>query len=554
MSKFIVLFLFFLIIFSNLLNAQNLIETEMNLSTARINNITAYIPPQCYTKTQDQQGNVYNPCYACHNKNEKPNFLNDSDLQLTYALPSSALENPWSNLFKDRQSQVKAISDLEILNYVRKSNYLSDDKTIILAKKLRQNLPSNWDFESDSIWKGYIPDAYFNFDKFGLDKSPDGIYSGWRAYAYYPFVGTFWPTNGSTDDVLIRLDSVFWTTEDGISSLEVYDINLAIILSLVTRKDVEINLVDERKYNVDLNKDGKLANASKIVFQWKPLENQFMSYIGLAKQKLQQGKVHLAAGLFPEGTEFLHSVRYLDINEKDNSIMLSARMKELRYARKVSWYNYSELKGLAEREGFERDINPDATRKVSGNYETGMFSQGWLYQGFIEDKKGELRPQSQQETLFCMGCHGGLGVTTDTVFSYPRKFLHKEFQNGWFHWSQKGLSGVTQPKRSDNQYEYSLYLKVNKSANEFRSNDEAQSIFFDQFGVINDQELCELNDNIGKLLLPSKQRALSLNKAYLTIVKEQTFTQGRDATILPQKNVYQQLEQDKLTDIGKPQF
>ncbi|MFK5895210.1 MAG: hypothetical protein QM504_18510, partial [Pseudomonadota bacterium] len=391
MTKYIKLYCLFILLisFSNILisqtkNTQNKTESDMDLSAATVNNITAYIPPQCYTKTQDQQGNIFNPCYACHNKNDKPNFLNDADLQLSYALPGPSLENPWINLFKNRQIEVDAISDAEVLNYIRKSNYLSaDKKNIILNEKLSQNLPSNWDFEHDEAWKGYIPDAYFNFDQFGLDKNPDGAYTGWRAYAYYPFLGTFWPTNGSTDDVLIRLDSVFWTSEDGVASLEIYDINLSIILALVTRSDININEVDERKYGVDLNKDGKLGYASTIVFDWKPLEKKFMSYIGLAKQKLEQGHIHLAAGLFPEGTEFLHSVRYLDI--KDNNITLSARMKELRYAKKVSWYNYSELKGLADREGFERDINPDATKKVSGNYETGMFTQGWLYQAFIED-------------------------------------------------------------------------------------------------------------------------------------------------------------------------
>src|SRR3546814_10725129 len=38
-----------------------------------------------------------------------------------------------------------------------------------------------------------------------------------------------------------------------------------------------------------------------------------MHYVGRARREQDAGRVHAAAGLFPEGTEFLHSVRYLDI-------------------------------------------------------------------------------------------------------------------------------------------------------------------------------------------------------------------------------------------------
>ncbi len=58
-------------------------------------------------------------------------------------------------------------------------------------------------------WSGYTPDCYFNFDDEGFDREYNGTYTGWRAFAYYPFLGTFWPTNGSTDDVLIRLSDSF---------------------------------------------------------------------------------------------------------------------------------------------------------------------------------------------------------------------------------------------------------------------------------------------------------------------------------------------------------
>lgn len=39
-----------------------------------------------------------------------------------------------------------------------------------------------------------------------------------------------------------------------------------------------------------------------------------MTYAGLAKKMLENGELNIAPGLYPVGTEFLHSVRYIDIN------------------------------------------------------------------------------------------------------------------------------------------------------------------------------------------------------------------------------------------------
>jgi hypothetical protein len=49
--------------------------------------------------------------------------------------------------------------------------------------------------------------------------------SGWRAFAYYPFEGTFFPTNGSADDVLIRLDPTLQKNAEGIVDRALYEIN-----------------------------------------------------------------------------------------------------------------------------------------------------------------------------------------------------------------------------------------------------------------------------------------------------------------------------------------
>jgi hypothetical protein len=50
--------------------------------------------------------------------------------------------------------------------------------------------------------------------------------------------------------------------------------------------------------------------------------------------------------------------------------------------------------------------------------------------------------------------------------------------------------------------------------------------------------------------LPSAERALSLNKAYWVIVREQSFTAGRDAVVAPQTRVYRQLAPGAATGIA----
>jgi len=241
-------------------------------------------------------------------------------------------------------------------------------------------------------------------------------------------------------------------------------------------------------------------------------------------------------------------VRYIDPLE-EGGIRLAARMKELRYARKGAWYTYSELRDIAGREGRDRREDPDALKSAPGDFERGMFTQGWHYQGFIEDRHGNLRPQSQEETLFCMGCHGGVGATTDTVFSFPRKFSADSFQQGWYHWSQKGLSGVPEPQLPDGGYEYSRYLEVNGAGDEFRANQEVRQRFFDTDGNLTPEEVEALHADIGRLLLPSVERALQLNKAYRVIVQEQSFIRGRDATVTPSENVHRAVEQDQSTGV-----
>lgn len=540
------------------LNADNAVD----ITSKNIQNMNSvYISPQCYTKTQDSKGNTFNPCYSCHINSKEPNFIDDFDLQAAYDFSESSNKNPFTNSFKDRTELVNKISDKEILSYINESNYKNSDGKIVIADKLKNNFPSNWDFaydgKKDGKWSGYVPDAYFNFDDEGFDKDLNGSYTGWRAFAYTPFLGTFWPTNGSVDDVIIRLDKSMMQDVKGNFSKEIYKVNFAIVESMIKKQNINLGFeVDESKYNVDLNHNGKIDKTSIIIYKWnkpdalskypKVIYKNF--YIGKAKEELILNKLHISPGLYPEGTEFLHSVRYIGIDEQKNSIKMSPRMKELRYAKKTSWNNYTQLNNAAQSEIKEKDAFPERLRGIKGDMEKGLSNGlGWVYQGFIEDKKGDLRPQSYEETLSCIGCHSGIGATSDSSFAFPRKF---EKVNSWYHWTKKDLVGTEDRILSNGKGEFAFYLEQNKAGDEYRANEEIKTKFFDKDGKLIQSEVDKIKNDITHLIYPSVKRAIQLNKAYKVIVDEQSFIYGKDAHVKPlDDSVHKEVKPGKSTGI-----
>lgn len=475
-----------------LLSATALFSAPVDLKTKELYNKTAFITSQCYTKTVDKNGNKHNPCYSCHIKSKVPNYMSDEDLQESYSLPEYATKNRWINLFKDRSEQVAKMSDEKILKYIKQDNYKDVNGDIIISTKLK-NLPKKWDYNNNNRWDGYIPDCKYNFDKEGFDRNKYGSLTGWRAFKYRPFLGTFWPTNGSTDDVLIRLPKLFWTNTDGKIDLSIYKKNLSIVEDIL-----------------------------------KQTKNH-STYEGAAKNQ------KIALGLYPVGTEFLHSVRYIEPTK--NGITLSPRMKELRYAKKLRWANYYEHQALSDEEFKENHDFPDRYSIYLGDMEKGINNKrGWVYQGFIEDSNGDLRPQNYEETLYCIGCHAGIGAISDSTFAFGRKFA-------WGYWDKHGLKGV-----SDKNSEYLNYLINNNHANEFRTNHEVYDKFFEH-NSLKKNEARKIKNDISYLLNPSKNRAINLDKAYKVIVDEQSFIYGRDAHIKPLTNVYDEVEQDKSTKL-----
>lgn len=528
----------------------------------------SYIPAQCYVKTQSQNpanvaDAVHNSCFACHHDSQRPNTVNDADLQLEYSFADAARTNPWTNLFEDRRQRVAEIDDEEILAWVRYDNYATgpavtplqsagERSAMGLEVRLTDHFPPRWDANDNGRWDGYVPDAGFVFDESGWDHAPDGKLTGWRAFAFRPFPGAFWPTNGSMGDALIRLPPAFRQTRDGVDSLEIYALNLTILEAIIHRESRPIKATDEVALGVDLDKDGKLATATQVTYRWAPLQGETMSWVGRARVEQAAGRVRLAAGLFPKGTEFLHSVRYMDV--VDGEVHMAARMKELRYTQKRSWLSYSDIEQSLAAEAKEKDDFPDRLRTAWGEFERGVPNgQGWVFQGFIEDAYGELRPQTLGETRACVGCHGGVGATQDSIFSFGRKLEPSSFRGGWFHPTQHGLQGVPDAATRDAGTaagEYAAWLVATGAGDDYRSNQELANKAFDRGGRLRFDFAAALAVDITTAILPSPGRALELNKAYRTLVADQDFVWGRDANVAAlDASVWRELPLEQSTGV-----
>jgi hypothetical protein len=515
-----------------------------------VSNRFAYIPPQCYAKTERAGKRARNPCYACHTNSAPPNYVADAELQLKRRLPGGALKNAWSNLFDPAARRSPSPSDEDVQRFVRSSNYLVEGR-ILLADALRA-LPPAWDGQGDGKWDGFVPDVWYRFDDQGFDLRPDGTPSGWRAFASFPLPGAFLPTNGGAGDVLIRLDPVLRQNAAGAPDAAVYVANLAIVEALITRGDVPIAAVDERRLDADLDLDGRLGIARRVVFRAGRDGATPMRYAGKARALEDRGQFPIAPGLLPIGTEFFHTVRYLDVTD-GGEVGPAAHLKELRYARKVRWFDRSDLQAVVEGEAREQAKSPDGSRPVLWMFDHGIDNgQGWYLQGFIEAADGSLRPQTFEETAYCAGCHGGVGRTTDSIFSFPRKLSARAPGRGWFHFTQRGLRGIAEPRSSAGVYEYSQYLREAQGGDDFAENDEVSRRYFDAEGALRPAAISQLHRDVTLLLLPSPARALALDRAYQATAREQSFARGRDTLIDALSNVLEKASRDEPTGIHTP--
>lgn len=476
-----------------------------------LNNREAVIPPQCYTKTEGEN----NPCYTCHqtySDTNRPNSMADGFLQGDYDFSDLGVHNHWINLFVDRRDEIAEISDSDIRSYINTDNYAD------FIEGLKE----------DENWSGPVPaianlaDGAEAFDQHGLAK--DG--SGWIAFNYKPLPSTFWPTNGATDDVIIRLPEAFRTAscgdDAGDFSRDVYFSNLALVeMAIKDLPAVSIPPINENNVCADLNEDGLMGEITRVTAR--------NSYVGAAAG---QSLEHMA---YPEGTQFLHTVRYIAF--EGDEVVPSKRMKEVRYMKKVKHYSAPELASLY---GNERQEKIDGNLPVYSDHgDKGLNNgMGWEVLGFIENADGELRKQTYQEQMFCMGCHGTIGTTIDQTFAFPRKVTGAE---GWGYIDLKGMTDA--PNLNEEKGEILQYLERVGGGNEFRENPEMQARWFNDDGSVNVSKVKAAD--VHTLITPSQERALALNKAYKVIVDEQSYVYGRDATIVPAENVYRDVDPEK---------
>ena len=146
-----------------------------------------------------------------------------------------------------------------------------------------------------------------------------------------------------------------------------------------------------------------------------------------------------------------------------------------------------------------------------------------------------------------MGCHNGIGITVDQTFSFPRKLPGA---SGWKYQDLRGMSDV--PAAGHAEPEYLTYMRRAGGGDELRANDEMLARFFPG-GALDEAEVHRAapggDRDLAWLLAPSRARALALDKAYLLIVREQSFTRGRDATLAPAANVHREIG-SKTTELA----
>ena len=470
-------------------------------------NAESPVPPMCYTRHEAK----FNPCYVCHQDPKRffENLQSDFGLQAAYDFSDQGFANHWLNLFEDRSDRVAKISDHEILDYIREDNYSE------LSKRLRSR-----NFE------GWIPDlkdlelAGDAFDDDGFAK--DG--SGWVAFNYKPMPSTFWPANGATDDVMIRLPERFRTLRGGGYSRDVYAANLALLELGIKRYDSIGSLpVNEEIVEVDLDGDGELGVATTVLRR--------SHFVGAAD------KHEVFDTMYPKGTEFLHTVRYIDVNGQ-GEVCHSKRMKEVRYMVR----NQERRRIQAADHYREEQLDKEAGKLPSARpfvAERALESEtGWLISGFIEGHGGRLRANTFEETFACMGCHNSVGSTIDKTFSFPRKI---DGARGWGYINLKGMPDA--PNVGETRGEIATYLDRVGGGSEFRHNGEMVERWFTPEGQLDFGAVAAAKD-VYELITPSVEKAMELNKAYKVIVEDQDFVFGKDPTILPPKNVIKLVDPD----------
>jgi hypothetical protein len=75
--------------------------------------------------------------------------------------------------------------------------------------------------------------------------------------------------------------------------------------------------------------------------------------------------------------------------------------------------------------------------------------------------------------------------------------------------------------------------------------------FFDEQGAIRPAMLAQLHNDVTLLLLPSPERALSFDRTYLAITRDQSFVRGRDTLLRAVHEVVAEALPDERTGVTR---
>ncbi|MBS3819461.1 hypothetical protein KGY73_08175, partial [bacterium] len=370
------------------------------------------IPVQCWIETGY---GTQNACKYCHT-----DYLADlghgnsfplAEDQILYSFPSPNLNRVnWSNIIypqeitqrlKKEEMSIPRSGDPELPQYVRTDNWQG------VYSKARGNGDDTWNNVSHSssdfqLFPALNPENLYPYSKKdpthggehgfidleGFVRDAQNQYTGWRAINFFPYA-IFTPLTGSVSGIYIRLPDRFMT-QDGEMDIEIYKKNLS--------------LLEKNIKNLSLDSPHYFGDAEKI---------------------------KVKKGFYPVGTEFAHPLHYVDLNadgemgEELNGVKgpdfdyefpgtRSKRVKEIRYMYK--WKDVG-LDDIGEEEKEEE------VPHVIGKEGKGWIDNeaGWILAAYIENRKGNLRPQTTEELLQCKGCHSSVGNTVDAVWSFERK-------------------------------------------------------------------------------------------------------------------------------------
>ncbi len=434
------------------------------ISPMMFSNPYAQVPAQCYIETA---AGTQNACLFCHTNgvwaqgmgNNNPQagaFADIGNFQREYSFAPYdsntplATINRWENtLFPEKLAAHVASLGLEpqawdMQAYIRQDNWQA-------AYNQRPLKTTAWDSGTDSPFRllpaldpsdlpaqsdGFVRTSR-NENSFFTDSA--GMNTGWRAINFMPY-GIFSPQTGSVSGIYIRLPVAFMQDENKQFSVSTYSQNLDLLAKVVQNR-----LSDS---------DGK-------------------TYRGAANN------IALEKGVYPVGTEFAHPLHYVDVEADGSNQQISRftgtrsqRVKEVRYMIKWEAYNPN---------GHRPTAGADPT-SILGNDRQGWVDNGagWYLVGFIEDAKGDLRPQQREELMQCIGCHSGVretefptftsgaGNTVDSTWSFPRQLPNSQ---GWQEMNYLGYvagkgTTIAEPlNRDQNKGEYRLFLEHVVGAN-----------------------------------------------------------------------------------------